>query len=180
MKSNYSRVIGAHQVIFITLFVFCVSFDVIASGPALKDARRASLIEELTSHNSDDLIVVASAAGTPSIDLKERFQHVMLAQMVNDDLAMSACVDNKEQADVFFGRDLRTGKALLPAAAKAHNEMIEAARLHGMSPQEYQFLGLLIDQAQPGTNKTGHPPLTNFRVVGVVTRLSAAFLLVSL
>ena len=166
MKSDYFRVNRTHRVIIAALLVFCMSFDVIASVPSVKDTQMANLIEKLTSRRSDDLTVDTSPAGILSIDLKERFQHVMLVQMVNDDLALSACVDNNEQADAFFGRNLRTGATLSQAARKAHDEMIEAARLHGMSPQEYQYLGDLIDQAQSGTNVSGGVG-TNFQFISL-------------
>jgi hypothetical protein len=110
------------------------------------DAALGQLIERLTDRRSDDLIPEQRPDGSVAVDLKGRFQQAPLAQFIDDGLALVQCVSSVEEADVFFGRDLRRGASLTTAAAAQHAALVEAARRHGMSVPEYQFYGALIEQ----------------------------------
>ena len=121
--------------------------DAYAQARPPTDAALGQLIERLTDRRSDDLIPEQRPDGSVRIDLKGRFQQAPLAQLIDDGLALVQCVSSVEEADVFFGRDLRSGAPLTAAQTTQHEALVEAARLHGMSVSEYQFYGDLIEQA---------------------------------
>jgi hypothetical protein len=123
--------------------------DAYAQARPPTDAALGQLIERLTDRRSDDLIPEQRPDGSVRVDLKGRFQQAPLARFIDDDLALVQCVSSVEEADVFFGRDLRSGAALTPAQTAQHEALVEAARRHGMSVPEYQFYGDLIEQALP-------------------------------
>jgi hypothetical protein len=112
------------------------------------DPALGRLIEGLADRRSDDLITEQLADGSVSVDLKGRFQQVSLGQFIGDDLPMVQCVNSVEEADIFFGRDLRSGAPLPPEAQEEHEALIEEALRHGMSVAEYQFYGNLIERGR--------------------------------
>jgi hypothetical protein len=112
-------------------------------------------IERITNRSHSGLVAEKSADGIVSIDLQDRFQHALLLQVGDDNVPLSFCVNDVQQADIFFGRTLKTGAALSPEARLEHQKLIEAARLHGISPAEYQFYGDLIESSQLDSKSTG-------------------------
>ena len=118
-----------------------------AQSPPSTDPALAQLIERLTDRRSDDLIPERRPDGSLAVDLQGRFQQAPLARFIDDGLPLVQCVGSVEEADVFFGRDLRSGAPLPPAAAARHDALVEEARRHGMSVPEYQFYGALIEQS---------------------------------
>lgn len=111
------------------------------------DAALGTLIEQLTDRSSDGLVPEEMPDGSKVIDLKGRFQQVPLGQFIGDGLAMVACVNSVEEANLFFGRDLLYGAPLSSAASDAHAALVAEALRHGMSVTEYQFYGDLIEHA---------------------------------
>ena len=105
-------------------------------------------IERITNRSHAGLVVETSADGILSIDLQDRFQHALLLQVGDDNVPLSFCVNDVQQADIFFGRNLKTGASLSPEARLEHQKLIEAARLHGISPTEYRFYTDLIESSQ--------------------------------
>ena len=112
------------------------------------DTALGRLIEELTDRRSDNLVPAALPDGSVSLHLQGRFQQVALGQFVGDNFPMAHCVNSVEGANVFFGRDLRTGAPLPPEASSEHDALVEKALRHGMSVPEYQFYFDLIEQSQ--------------------------------
>jgi hypothetical protein len=123
-------------------------------------------IEQITNRSHAGLVAETFPDGTISVDLQDRFQHAMLLQIGDDNVPLSLCVNDVQQADVFFGRNLKTGGALSPEASLEHEKLIETARLHGMSPAEYQFYGDLIEDRQlaskSGSGVAGSPTEFSF------------------
>jgi len=140
---------GSRFVHVFALIMALLSANGFAQARPPTDAALGALIEDLTSRRSDDLFPEKLLDGSLSLDLKGRFQQVPLARFIGDDLAMVQCVSSVEEADVFFGRDLRSGAPLSPKAEEAHAALVEEALRHGMSVPEYQFYQQLIEQAYP-------------------------------
>jgi 6,7-dimethyl-8-ribityllumazine synthase len=137
---------GSRLVYLLTLTAGLVSADLIAQSRQTTDAALGRLIEKLADRRSDGLVAEERPDGSVSVDLQGRFQQVTLGQVVGDDLPMVQCVNSIEEANVFFGRDLRTGGPLPPEAKAEHEALVEEARRHGMSAPEYQFYMDLIEQ----------------------------------
>ena len=114
-----------------------------------------ALIERLTDRRSDDLVPKKLADGSEALNLKGRFQQAPLARFIDGDLAMVQCVNSVEEANTFFGRNLLTGAPLSRAASDVHSSLIEEALLHGMSVDEYQFYGDLIEQNSSAPQRSG-------------------------
>jgi hypothetical protein len=141
--SNYlSRLIS-----LLSLMLGLTPPNLLAQAVAPTDAALSRLIEELTDRRTDGLVPAKLPDGTISLDLRGRFQQVALGQFIGGDLPMMHCVNSVEEANVFFGRDLRTGAPLPPEASAEHEALLEEALRHGMSVSEYQFYFELIEQS---------------------------------
>lgn len=116
-----------------------VATEVAAQDLRASDAALGALIEKLADRSSVGLVSETLPDGSESIDLQGRFQQVVLAQLIDGDQAITSCVNSVAEADVFFGRNLRTGAPLSSAASDAHEALIAEARRHGMSTHEYHF-----------------------------------------
>ena len=149
---------GFFRVISSLLLVSWLLALVVSQAQAATFAEHGAEIRQLTNHSLDGLVVDTAADGTVSIDLRNHFQHAMLMQMGDDNVALSACVSNVSQASTFFGINLVTGAPLDAEAEKEHQALIEAARLHGMSPAEYQFYGDLIEGGIPAVQDSISQP----------------------
>jgi hypothetical protein len=134
--------------------------DAYAQARPPTDAALGQLIERLTDRRSDDLIPERRPDGSIAVDLQGRFQQAPLAQFIDDDVALVQCVSSVEEADVFFGRNLRSGAPLTPAQTAQHAALVEAARRHGMSVPEYQFYGDLFAQSPPAQQALAGATLT--------------------
>jgi hypothetical protein len=121
--------------------------ELLAHAGAPTDAALGRLIEQLTDRRTDGLVPAKLPDGTISLDLRGRFQQVALGQFIGGNLPMMHCVNSVEEANVFFGRDLRTGAPLPPEASAEHEALLEEALRHGMSVSEYQFYFELIEQS---------------------------------
>jgi len=117
-----------------------------ASAAATRDTQLAGLIARLTDRRTDDLVATPLPGGGVGIDLKRRFQHVPIARLDPDGEAMVGCVATLDEANAFFGRDLRTGQVLARSAEVTADPAATQARHHGMSTPEYQFYAGLIAQ----------------------------------
>jgi hypothetical protein len=151
---------GGRLVCLLGSMLGLLATDVFAQARPPTDAALGRLIETLTDRRSDDLVPQKLPDGSLAVDLKDRFQQVPLAQFIGDDLAMVQCVSSIEEADVFFGRNLRFGTPLSSEASAAHEALVEEARLHGMSVPEYQFYEELIEQAAAAPQALGGSTIT--------------------
>jgi len=130
-------------------------FDANAQTRPTTDAALGALIEQLTDRSSVGLVPEEMPDGSKVIDLKGRFQQVPLGQFIGDGQAMVACVNSVEEANTFFGRDLLFGAPLSSAASDAHAALVAEALRHGMSVDEYQFYGDLIELALAAPEAAG-------------------------
>ncbi len=108
-----------------------------------KNPEMARAIERVTDRSGDGLVEERTAIGT-MIDLKGRFQNVMLARHDDSGETEDACVTSLGEANSFFGTDLETGARL------ARTEFPETVHNHenGMSQAEYDFYARLIEDAK--------------------------------
>lgn len=67
--------------------------------------RLANGLKQLINQSTDGLVKVEGADGTISMDLRGRFQNVMLAKKDADGNVTESCVDNLETAAAFFEID---------------------------------------------------------------------------
>lgn len=133
------------------LLVFLAGSQALASGFSELGAE----IERITHRSPDGLFIETSADGTRSVDLQGRYGNATLLQVDYGNMPLAYCVDDVRQADIFFGLNLKTGKALTPEARLEHEALIETARQHGMSVGEYQFYTDLIESTRSGSQLAG-------------------------
>ncbi|MGY6554466.1 MAG: hypothetical protein ACXIUM_08090 [Wenzhouxiangella sp.] len=117
-------------------------------GPAQsteQDAALADFIERKTNRSVEGLSESLFADGSVLLDVEGRFQHLHLARMVDDRVEV-ACAGSLAEANMFFGRDLRTGRELprfdfsaIPPEARR-----QAARLD-MTAEQYAFYWSLLE-----------------------------------
>jgi hypothetical protein len=114
-----------------------------------RDRQMAETIRRVTTKESSDLPMVVSPDGSTSIDLAGRFRHVALAAAGASGDAMVGCVGSLAEANRFFGRNLETGERYATGkASEMDAELVETARLHGMSVAEYRFYSDLAQYAK--------------------------------
>ncbi|MCK7594757.1 beta strand repeat-containing protein [Pseudomarimonas salicorniae] len=126
------------------------------AASAQPEPELAELIASLTSREVAGWQISKSADGSTRIDTADGFQHVALAAQEGGDLRLG-CVASLDEAKSFFGRDLRTGKALGRDhdSDEAFLHETEIAARHGMSPAEYRFYSELISGWKSGGAKAG-------------------------
>ena len=111
------------------------------------DRRLAETIKGLTNRSSDGLIERRNKNGAVSVDLQGRFQNVMLGKLNPHGEPMAGCVASLPEANMFFERDLETGRAL-PNDIYRTESLEEIAARHGMTKDEYLFYTNLIAQKE--------------------------------
>jgi hypothetical protein len=84
--------------------------------------------------------------GTISVALEDRFQNIMLARLGYSGNPVAACVTELQEANLFFGKDLESGRLLSGYQTPFDDLGNEAAR-HGMSVEELLFYKNLISEA---------------------------------
>ena len=130
--------------------LWCAAPSADAQPTLESDRALADLIARLADRRSSDLPVASEADGSLSVDLKGRFQHVLLGQLGGSGEVMLGCVSSLVEANRFLGRNLETGERYPQSkAGDADAELAETARLHGMSVGEFRFYSDLIDKSTP-------------------------------
>ncbi len=121
-------------------------FDGVSAAKA--DYDLAATVKRLTNRSTDGLVRRNIRGGEFMVDLQNRFQNVMLAQIGAKGDATAACVTSLDEANAFFGRNLETGADLsFYQNQYRKDDAATLAALHGMSEQEYKFYTNLIDRA---------------------------------
>jgi hypothetical protein len=136
---------------FALLLIFMMNGQALATG----FSEMAAEIERITHRSPEGLIIETSTDGTRSVDLQGRYGNVTLLQVGDDNIPLAYCVDDLRQADIFFGLNLKTGKALAPEARQEHEALIETARRHGMNTAEYLFYTDLIESTRTASQLAG-------------------------
>jgi hypothetical protein len=115
------------------------------SSQDVKDGELADEIERLTNRSPEGLVQRRTKDGTV-IDLQGRYQNVMLAQAsVDDSTPHAACVTSLEEANEFFGRNLRTGEPVYSTRFQREEPTLEEiAATHGMTVGELEFYKRMI------------------------------------
>ncbi len=111
------------------------------------DRRLAETIKPLTNRSSDGLVEQRYADGSASLDVQGRFQNVMLGKLKPNGEPTAGCVASLDEANLFFERDLETGRPLPNDIYRTESLEVIAAR-HGMSVKEYLFYTNLIAQKE--------------------------------
>jgi|GEM_PF-1857806 len=113
------------------------------------DGALADLIARLSDRSSEELVQQRLPDGGVLVDLQGRFQQVPIAQLTPDGDVMVGCVASVDEASRFFGRDLRSGKAIAGKDLGPRGDSLAArAARHGLSPMQQRFYESLIDQQQ--------------------------------
>ncbi len=124
------------------------SAPLLASAQSLETDRAiAEMLREKTSRSSADLVQTTDPDGGVSLNLGPGFKHVYLARLDQNGLQAS-CVASVPEANQFFGRNLETGKKLPRYLPPAPTADAQAAQLHGLTLEQYQFYWNLIEQAK--------------------------------
>lgn len=110
-----------------------------------KDKELAESIKKLTDRSILGLREETTDDGI-TVDLKGRFQNVMLSKIDTDGEPVAACVTGLDEANHFFGRNLETGETVASYQYQKDYTENQAAR-HGMSEREFEFYKKLIDDA---------------------------------
>ncbi|MBV9242369.1 MAG: carboxypeptidase regulatory-like domain-containing protein [Acidobacteria bacterium] len=113
-----------------------------------QDGELADAIERFASRSTAGLVPTRRRDGMVTLDLRGRFQNVMLAQAdpVGGSDIRAACVTSVEEANAFFGRDLRTGEPVYSDAYRQKGSLTDLATRHGMSPAEFLFYKRMIEE----------------------------------
>lgn len=113
------------------------------------DLKLFDTISSLTRRSTDDLTELSIKGNGTTLSLDGRYQNVLLGKLDADGEPAAACITDIREADHFLGRDLKTGTAI--ASTDLVREQDEAAaKLHGMTVQEYKFYSRLADQYAAG------------------------------
>ncbi len=137
---------------FLLTFLSCVIFTSIFGGvvkvsaQTQTDRELADFIKSRTNRTLNGLVKKRNAKGEMSVDLQGRFQNLMLSKLDYSGNPIAGCVDDLEQANVFFGKNLETGQ-LLFGFPNPVDEINQQAALHGMSAEEFTFYQNLINQS---------------------------------
>lgn len=110
-----------------------------------KDKELAESIRKFADRSTEGLKVEMTGDGI-TVDLKGRFQNVMLSKIDTDGEPVAACVTSLDEANHFFGRNLETGETVASYQYQKDYTENQAAR-HGMSEREFEFYKKLIDDA---------------------------------
>ena len=118
--------------------------------PPSAQAALADEISRLARRDVEGLEPRTRPDGIVELDLQGRFRQVTLARVDANGEAMVGCVGTPDEAERFFGQDLRTGKALPSTVAgpAPDNLAVRAAR-HGMTPTQLRFYESLVEKAPP-------------------------------
>lgn len=116
------------------------------SAQTQEEKNLADFIKRYANRSTEGLNAQRRRDGGISVDLDERFQNLMLARLGFDGNPEAACVTSLEEANIFFGKDLETGRILSGYQTPFDNLKDEAAR-HGMSPEELVYYKNLIERA---------------------------------
>jgi len=111
------------------------------------DRQLAETIKRLANRSHEGLVERHDKDGTVSIDVQGRFQNVMLGKLNPHGEPTVGCVASLEEANLFFERDLETGRPI-PNDIYRTESLDEIAARHGMSKDEYLFYTDLIERKE--------------------------------
>lgn len=109
------------------------------------DRELAESIKKLTNRSTEGLKKQTTRNGI-KVQLKGRFQNVMLSKIDFDGEPVAACVTSVSEANSFFGKNLETGE-YVPTYQYEKDLTPNPAIQHGMSEMEFEFYKRLIDAA---------------------------------
>ncbi len=118
-----------------------------AQRPTQDDLALAATIRRLANRSTEGLVEENLPDGGVTLDLRGRFQNLPLVKLDTDGEVSVGCVDNLEDANYFFGKNLATGE-VYPKQPKLRAEGAGQAARFGLSQREYQFYQRLIEEAQ--------------------------------
>jgi hypothetical protein len=125
----------------------CVIYSAQVLAQSADDLRMVREIQAATNRDSMHLRRSVDASGRIDVDLAGGFLNVVLAKVENGETALG-CVDELNQANRFFGRDLTTGRELPQSKSKSQSSAREAievtAARHGMTVNELSYYQQLI------------------------------------
>lgn len=142
IKIVYALLLAAAHCVFLAQPAVANTADQAALDAALADET-----ERLTRRDVEGLVPRTMPDGSRVIDLEGRFQQVAIARKGDDGEIVVGCVGTLDEAQRFFGRDLRSGKAL-PAwvSGPAPDNLATRAARNGKTPMQQRFYESLIDQ----------------------------------
>ena len=118
------------------------------------DKQLADWLRQVTDRSTDGLTEVQHADGSVSVDLKGRFQNVMMARTNSIGDVHVGCINTLDQANRFIGRDLETGDTY-PQLEFPAESLGDQARRHGMSEKEFSFYKRMIERFSSRANLGG-------------------------
>ncbi|MEZ5306263.1 MAG: FG-GAP-like repeat-containing protein [Pyrinomonadaceae bacterium] len=136
---NYIK--SLFHVVFVAALFACFT---LVSGQFEGDAKLASEIKRMANRSTEGLRQSEAPGKGVYVDLEGRFRNLILARNDLFGEPTVGCVSSLTGANSFFGRNLETGEYF--ESRDFSSETIEAAKLHGMSPKEYQFYKDLVDE----------------------------------
>ena len=111
-----------------------------------KDRKLADLIGRLANRSDEGLVETLLPDGSVSRDLDGRYQNVMLGRLDSSGEPVAACVTSLEDANRFFGKNLKTGEPI-PGGGYEHESLESVASRHGMSKDEFLFYSKMASDA---------------------------------
>lgn len=110
------------------------------------ERRLAEYIRARTNRRAADLVERTGRGGTVTVDLADRYQHLVLAKVDPDGSVTDGCVATPGQANAFYERDLETGEPVRTSLFTTQDINGQAAQ-HGMSGDEYATYSKMAEKA---------------------------------
>lgn len=133
------------------------------------DREMAEYIKTVTNRTTEGLVERRSADGSDTVDMDGRYQSVMVARLEDDGEMGMACIDNLDDANSFFGKDLETGRSLpkSPSVKSAPETVEDVAKRHGMSVGEYEKYVAMINEMAKRQNMSDSPEAATITIQNI-------------